>query len=169
MKAATAKAGALTLLTVLSIGLSAGVDAAEKGKFKWMHTGRVTISETKSTPVPDYELVQGTYADPIKSESTKFDMIDSRIVNQDETISGNGKHRGIEIDIFRNGDTATQRYEGTHKVTTKEGGAWEVNYEGKFEYISGTGRFKNIKGGGTYRGRVTPDSLTEQDEADLMW
>jgi hypothetical protein len=60
-------------------------------------------------------------------------------------------------------------FEGTHKVITKEGGAWELNYEGKFEFVGGTGRFKNIKGHGTYRDHITPEGLTEEDEADATY
>ena len=60
-------------------------------------------------------------------------------------------------------------YEGIHKVITKPDGTWEVNYEGKYEYVGGTGRFKNIKGHGSYRGHITPDGLTEEDEAEVSY
>jgi hypothetical protein len=75
----------------------------------------------------------------------------------------------VEIDVFSNGDTAINTYEGTHKAITKEGGAWEVTYEGKFEFVGGTGRFKNLKGHGTYQGHVTPEALTEEDEAEVTY
>ena len=145
------------------------VDAAEKKSFKWTHTARQTVSEAKSTPAPDHELVQGIYIDPIKTRSPEFDIIEARITNQDYTVSGDGRHRGVEIDVFSNGDTAINTYEGTHKAITKEGGAWEVTYEGKFEFVGGTGRFKNLKGHGTYQGHVTPEALTEEDEAEVTY
>jgi hypothetical protein len=145
------------------------VDAAEKKTVKWTHTARQTISETKATPAPDHEFVQGMYIDPITTRSPEFDIIEARITNQDDTVSGDGRHRGVEIDIFSNGDTAINVYEGTHKVITKQGGAWEVNYEGKYEFVGGTGRFKNLKGQGTYRGHITPEGLTEEDEAEVTY
>ena len=169
MNALLPKLGLLTLVAALATGLSISVDAAEKKQFKWTHTARQTISETKSTPAPDHEFVQGIYMDSIKTKSPEFDIIEARIVNQDDTLSGDGRHRGVEIDVFSNGDTAINNYEGTHKVITKEGGAWEVNYEGKYEYVGGTGRFKNIKGHGSYRGHITPDGLTEEDEAEVIY
>jgi hypothetical protein len=169
MNALSAKLSLLTVVTALLTGLSISVDAAEKKTLKWTHTARQTISETKSTPVPGHELVQGVYIDPIKTRSPEFDIIEARITNQDDTVSGDGRHRGVEIDIFSKGDTAINKYEGTHKVITKEDGAWEVNYEGNFEFVGGTGRFKNLKGQGTYRGHITPEGLTEEDEAEVTY
>jgi hypothetical protein len=109
------------------------------------------------------------YIDPITTRSPEFDIIEARITNQDDTVSGDGRHRGVEIDIFSNGDTAINVYEGTHKVITKQGGAWEVNYDGQYEFVGGTGRFKNLKGQGTYRGHITPEGLTEEDEAEVTY
>ena len=170
MKAFSARLGVLTLVTALVTGLSISADAAEKKKFKWSHTSRQTISETKSTPVADHEFVQGTYIEPIKTRSPEFDMIEARIFNQDDTVAGNGRHRGVEIDIFSNGDTAINNYEGTHKVVVKAGGAVEVTWEGRFEFVGGTGRFKNLKGQGTYRGRETEaDGHIEEDEAEVTY
>jgi hypothetical protein len=165
----SAKFGVLTVLAALVAGLSISVDAAEKETFKWTHTARQTVSETKSTPAPDHEFAQQVFIDTVKTKSPKFDIVETRITNQDYTVSGDGRHRGVEIDVFSDGDTAINVYEGTHKVTTKEGGAWEVNYEGKFEFAGGTGRFKNLKGQGTYKGHITPDGLTEEDEAEVTY
>jgi hypothetical protein len=164
----TTKLSLLSMVLAVTASMSAPVEAAGK-RFKWTHTSRQTISETKSTPAPEHEFVQGTYVDTIKTKSPEFDIVESRIVNQDDTLNGDGRHRGVEIDVFSNGDTAINNYEGTHKVITKEGGAWEVNYEGKYEFVGGTGRFKNIKGHGTYRGHITPDGLTEEDEAEVTY
>lgn len=169
MKTLSARLGVLTVLAPLVAGLSTSVDAAEKETVKWTHTARQTISETKSTPTPDHELVQAIYMDSVKTRSPEFDIIETRIFNQDDTVNGDGRHRGVEIDIFSNGDTAINNYEGTHKVITKEGGSWEVNYEGKFEFAGGTGRFKTLRGHGTYRGHITPEGLTEEDEAEVTY
>jgi hypothetical protein len=32
-------------------------------------------------------------------------------------------------------------------MSVKEGGAWELSYQGKGLFTGGTGKFKNIKGG----------------------
>jgi len=169
MDAWLSKVGLGVAVAALVAGLSISVDAAEKKRLKWTHTSRQTISETKSSPVPNHEFVQGVYTDTVKTKSPEFDIVEARIVNQDDTLDGNGRHRGVEIDVFSNGDTAINNYEGTHKVTTKADGTWEVNYEGKYEFVGGTGRFKNIKGNGAYRGHITPEGLTEEDEAEVTY
>jgi len=107
--------------------------------------------------------------DPVKSASPDFNIVEERIYDQSETIAGDGKHRGVAIDKFKNGDIAINEYEGTHKVVTKGNDDWEVHYEGKFKFIGGTGKFKNLKGGGTYKGHITPKSLKEEDEAEVTY
>jgi hypothetical protein len=169
MNALLSKLGLGFAVAALVAGLSISADAADKKRFKWTHTSRQAISETKSMPAPDHEYVQGVFVDAVKTRSPEFDIVEARIVNQDDTLNGDGRHRGVEIDVFSNGDTAINNYEGTHKVITKEGGAWEVNYEGKYEFVGGTGRFKNIKGHGSYRGHITPEGLTEEDEAEVTY
>ena len=101
MNALSARLGVLSVVAALVTGLSISVDAAEKKKLKWTHTARQTVSETKSTPAPDHEFVQGIYMNPVKTRSPEFDIVEARITNQDDTVSGNGRHRGVEIDVFR--------------------------------------------------------------------
>jgi hypothetical protein len=50
----------------------------------------------------------------------------------------------------------TKKDEGTVKTTFKEDGSWEATtWEGTYEVTGGTGKLKNIKGSGTYRGKAT--------------
>ena len=60
---------------------------------------------------------------------------------------------GYYTNLLKNGDTEYGLYEGTFKTTFKEDGSWETTtWEGTFKVIGGTGKLKNIKGSGTYRG-----------------
>lgn len=160
----------LSLLVVLVSGLAVAADGAEKRRFRWTHTARQTVSETRSIPARDLELVQGTYVDPVTAQSPEFDIVEARTVNQDDTFKGDGRHRGVEIVVFRNGDTAVDVYEGTHKILFRDSGAWEVTYQGTFEFVGGTGKYKHLTGHGTYRGHITPyGSLTEEAEAEVEY
>jgi hypothetical protein len=49
-----------------------------------------------------------------------------------------------------NGDLSYFCWEGTSKVTPKEGGAFEITGNGKFNWLGGTGEYQKISGGGTY-------------------
>jgi hypothetical protein len=170
MNASSTKLAVLSLAVAMAAGPSLAADAAEKKRFKWTHTARQTVAEMRSIPVPDHELVQGIYIDAVQAESPDFDVIEARSINQDDTLKDTGRHRGVETLVFRNGDTAITQYEGTHRVLFRGIGAWEVSYEGKFDFVNGTGRFKNIQGLGTYRGHITPyGSLTEYVEAEVEY
>jgi hypothetical protein len=55
-----------------------------------------------------------------------------------------------------NGDKAFVRWQGTDSM--KEGTS-----EGKWTYIGGTGKFKGLKGGGTYKGKYAQDGTVSFD------
>ena len=67
-----------------------------------------------------------------------------------DTHGNNGHSHGYYVDNMANGDKAFVRWEGTDSM--KDGIA-----EGKWSYAGGTGKFKGIKGGGTYKGKYAED------------
>jgi hypothetical protein len=155
---------------LLAIGEGLSARAAEIEVAYTKHA-RQTLSETKADPgYPGTgELAQQIFLDTDIDAPADFFVIESRSYNQDNTIAGNGTHRGYEVLIFKNGDRAYSKFEGSHKVTTKEGGAFEVNYEGTQSFIGGTGTYKDIKGPGTYKGRITPDSFQEENKWSVTY
>jgi hypothetical protein len=82
--------------------------------------------------------------------------------HQADDVAGTGTHRGYFRRFHKNGDTDYGSYEGTHKTSVKEDGSWETTWEGAWKTHGGTGKFKNIKGSGTGRGKATAqESFTE--------
>lgn len=158
----------LVLLTAVG-GLQA--QAAEDQEVIYTKNTRQTLSESKADPgYPGTgELAQQVFRDTDVEAPQDFPVIETRIYNQDNTVGGDGTHKGYEVLIFKNGDVAYSQYEGTHKVTVKEDGAWEVNYEGTQSFIGGTGMYKNIKGPGTYTGRITADFFQEEDKWNVTY
>lgn len=65
-----------------------------------------------------------------------------------DSIKGNGTSRGYLTKTFTDGSTYIVRHQGTSKPE----GDHNLQ-EGTYEYVSGTGRYVGIKGGGTYWGR----------------
>jgi hypothetical protein len=47
-------------------------------------------------------------------------------------------------------------FEGVATTIKKDGGDFEVAGQGKFTFLGGTGKFKTIKGSGTYTCKFTP-------------
>ena len=69
-------------------------------------------------------------------------------------INGSGKHEAYSITTYEDGSTIVTKSQGTTKAS--EDGKISV-FEGTFTYTGGTGRFKGIKGKGSYTGkRVAP-------------
>ncbi len=65
-----------------------------------------------------------------------------------DSIKGNGTSRGYLTKTFADGST----YTVSHQGTSKPEGDHNIQ-EGTYEYVSGTGRYVGITGGGTYWGR----------------
>ena len=85
-------------------------------------------------------------------------------------MAGTGTHRGYYRNLHKNGDTDYGSYEGTVKTTFKEDGSWETTtWEGTIKVIGGTGKCKNIKGSGTYRGKATAEGASTEWEVEMEY
>jgi hypothetical protein len=62
--------------------------------------------------------------------------------------------RGYGTDHYSNGDVDYFTWEGTGKVTPKDGGAFDLVAQGKFTWTGGTGKH-NVTGPGTYACKFT--------------
>lgn len=169
MKKLFARMGVFMVVFISLISVTNLAGAGEKKKFTYVKNARQMFAETKIKPEngpAGRELAQMMYVDT-KVTGTGWEMMEERCINQDDQIDGSGKHAGVCVDIMKNGDTVFQVYKGTHKTTVKEGGAWEVNYQGTMEFRGGTGRYQDAKGKGSYKGKVTADSFMESGEGEL--
>lgn len=119
--------------------------------------------------VPEHQLTHYVRISSINYSDPDFGPSENLEYGQSDHIHGSGSHRGYSDVHFKNGDTIYNKWEGTHQTTVKEGGAWETNYEGKFEATGGTGKFKNIKGGGIYKGAITEKGITEEGEYEVEY
>lgn len=64
-----------------------------------------------------------------------------------------GRNNGYHIVTMDNGDKYTVRYMGTAKMAKDNTGT----FEGKWTFVSGTGKLRGIKGSGTYNGIANAD------------
>jgi hypothetical protein len=125
--------------------------------FSGTFSGRATSQTVISLEdVPNHEMHLATINGLQKSTDEKWK--DSRITYWDVTdlIAGNGPQRGYFVNLHSNGDRDIGTFEG--KVVTAGG---QVTIEGTWKYTDGTGMFKGIVGGGTYKGRMTSPTEVE--------
>src|SRR5262245_57481407 len=138
--------GLIVVCTVCAVSLW----AAAENKQITLHAKHPPDPYSKSvmTPgdVPNHEVVQQVLYNEITSPEPDFNGFKAINYEQLDSVAGTGTHRGYTMWPLNNGDTVYSKFEGSHKTVTKDGGAWESSFEGKTEFVSGTGKYKNIKG-----------------------
>jgi hypothetical protein len=153
---------------------SSSAQTAEKKKITATNKEGPPISRTVVPPGPGddpkHELdALLIYRDTTTSSDPDHDGTEQIRYEQDDQVAGTGTHRGYFRRLFKNGDTDYGSYEGTHKTTAKADGSWETTWEGTWKVIGGTGKFKNIKGGGTYRGKATAQGSSTDWEGEVEY
>ena len=119
---------------------------------------------------PKHELVVlDIHRDTTTSSDPDWNEAEHIVYEQHDAVAGTGIHRGYYTNRLKNGDTEYGTYEGTFKTTFKEDGSWEATSEGTWKVIGGTGKFKNIKGGGTYRGKATAQEAFTEWEGEVEY
>lgn len=79
-----------------------------------------------------------------------------------DLLNGNGSQGGHWVNHHSEGDQDWGTFEG--QVTTSGG---QTVIEGTWKYTGGTGRFQNIRGGGTYKGQLpSPDQIENTWEGE---
>ena len=162
MKQILSKIGTVSVIAVvIAISLSFPAQTAEK-KVTYSLKSKQLISQNTVYPgdVPNHQLVQVVRLNSYTASSDPdWKDAEQMVYAQDDQIAGSGTHKGTYVIFHKDGDKSYGTFAVTHKTTVKEGGAWESTYEGKYQYTGGTGKFKNIKGSGTYKGKVTPEGV----------
>lgn len=155
-------AGALVLVLVVS-----SFDASAAGK-KVAGSGKVTalLSETKMLPGddPKHEVTMVRRTDAERSDA--FGEAHVTVISINDLVAGTGTHRGWRTATLQDGDKIFAAYEGKTRTTPKPGGPPEVTFEGKYWFTGGTGKWKGITGGGTYKGGLEGGSVSYQYEGE---
>jgi len=166
---------AATLILPALASLSFSAQAAEKKKVmgtnKWGPPICRTVVPLGPGDDPKHELVVlAIYRGTTTSPDPDFNETEITTYEQADQVAGTGTHRGYFIRLHKNGDTDYGTYEGTVKTTFKEDGSWETTtWEGTWKVTGGTGKFKNIKGGGTYRGKATAQEAFTEWEGEVEY
>jgi hypothetical protein len=122
--------------------------SAEKMKITGSNKTERIVSQDMVTPgdAPGHMMMQTVTMSMTTSSNEDWKnttMMDCQHLDQ----SGDkGKHEGYGYHSHKGGDQAFFKYMGTQQSA----GEGKMAMEGKFEWTGGTGKFKNIKGGGTY-------------------
>jgi hypothetical protein len=162
--------GVIAAFVVASLSFSA--QAAEKKKIMGHNKHEPPISRTLVSlgDDPKHELVVlNIHRVTTTSSDPDFNETEMMFYEQDDQVAGTGTHSGYYRRLHKNGDIDYGTYEGTHKTSVKEDGSWESTWEGTWKSNGGTGKFKNIKGSGTYRGKATAQEAFSDLEGEVEY
>jgi hypothetical protein len=139
MEAVMKSTASAVLGAILAAGLAlspVAAQAAQKKEVTYVKTYSKSISKSSFAidDVPNHEVVQEVLLQKSKYSTPDFDPGEEWIHIQTDQTGGSGSHKGYYIEIHAGGE---QTY-------------------GTYRYVGGTGKYKNIKGGGTYKGRASP-------------
>ncbi len=146
-------AACLTVLPVIAVA-----QAAEKHSMTYRKTEVQTVSRStfEVGDVPNHNIVQEVSRHVSKFSDTRFNPTDEWVQSLTDEVDGTGTHRGQFIQFHPGGDRTYGSFEGRHATTTKTDGSWAVKWEGTYKYLGGSGRYRGIRGEGTYTGHSTP-------------
>ena len=150
------------------------MNAHEKKKIMGTNKQGPPISRTVVPPGPGddpkHELVVLMIRrDTTTSSDPDWNETEQIVYEQSDQVEGTGTHRGYFRRLHKNGDTDYGPFEGMNKTSVKEDGSWEMTWEGTWKSNGGTGKFKNIKGGGTYRGKATAQEAFTEFEGEVEY
>ncbi len=147
------------LVVLLLFSTCFSLQAAEEKQISGKDTYERTIAKTDIFPtdVPHHHMVQQVNVFTTESNDQDFNNLRVTMYEQVDSVKQNGNHKGYRIQRHENGDDTYVRYEGSHFVSEEKGGAYRSHFEGKWEVTGGTGKFKHIKGDGTYKGTGTEE------------
>lgn len=102
---------------------------------------------------PGHELRQAIRVHVVTSGDAEFDGAEKTAYAHEDVTAGAGTSVGYFLYTLRNGDKLWARFESVFSTTY--GDAWRTTYQGVFTFLSGTGKYRSIRGGGHYEGTIT--------------
>jgi hypothetical protein len=153
-----------TLVALLALSSGFFLQAAEGKQISGKDTYERTIARIEIFPndAPHHRLIQQVNLSTTESNDPDFDNVSATTYEQTDGVEKGGKNKGYRIQRHENGDETYVQYEGSYTLSEKKEGVYEWHSEGKWELTGGTGKFKNIKGAGTYKSTGTAEEgITE--------
>jgi hypothetical protein len=132
---------------------------------------------------PDHEMRQAIRTHVISSKDADFDGSEQTVYAHEDSYANaasgidgisaaqSGTSVGYFLYTLKNGEKIWAKFDSVYSTssgapaysTTSTQGSWEVTYQGVFHFVGGTGKYAGIRGGGHYKGKVTPTAGFEEN------
>lgn len=131
----------------------------EKSNFKSVGRSAQQIGD-----VPNHELVQEQTVSDIKYTNPDFKVRSEWVHLHADLIDGSGPHSGYYYDLHEDGSVTYGSFKGQVKTVANADGTWVSTWEGSYEYVGGSGKFKSLKGAGKYKGKASSSDPMGKEE-----
>jgi hypothetical protein len=145
----------ILLFTFAFLIFFSSVPATAQDKMEVAGKISATVTEGHNFDVGDIEghIFHISKSEGINTSTGKNSMMDGALVvnnNFSDLVKGTGHHQGFIL-MNKDGNSTVAKWEG-NVTTTLSGNVPLIKFEGTFTYVSGTGKYANIQGGGKYKG-----------------
>jgi hypothetical protein len=157
------------LLALLAVAAAIAAQGPERAR-KVIYTKNAfgtNISEAVLTveDEPKHRLVQSFRIDAGKVSDPDFVIVREEIYGQEDSRPDRSRYSGYSTFVMGNGDKVFLRWEGAETVPSSRTGDRPVVSAGTWQVVSGTGRYRQIRGKWTYRvfakGPVLEENILE--------
>lgn len=161
-------AAVLTIVVAFTLAANSIANAAEKREQTYVKTNILTAHSSTVQIGEGHELTQEVSISDMKYSNPDFDITREWVYVHTDTIDGNGRLNAYFVDFAEDGSQTYGTAEGTVKTTVDPDGSWQANWEGTYKYLGGTGKFKNIKGEGTFKGRASSREPATEEGKEVV-
>ena len=151
---------AITTLSAAIVGAAANAATMDCSGTK-QSKGQPAPEVIRPGDRPDHELRLSIRNHRISGKDADFDESEQTAYSLEDVYGGSGPIVGYFMYTLKSGEKLWAKFDSITEMT-RPGSDWEFNYQGTFRLIGGTGRYAAIRGGGHYRGKVTPERGFEE-------
>ena len=151
----------ISLALIFALGVTISI-AQQKIKIAGKHTLAYTPGATINVgDTEDHIIALSTFEGANVSTGKNKFMDGAQDVGMTfaDLVKGNGPHQGYG-NLSLNGDVIFWKHQGKTKTTLTPEGKPVTTSEGSFTWTKGTGKYENIQGGGTYKGKYISKTIT---------
>ncbi len=148
------------LIVIVASSLAAAGGPARAAEMDCSYTKR-SLSSPYSEVInlgddPSHKMMQQIRVHLISSSDPDFDSAEQTVYAHQDEYAGAGTSVGYYRYTLKSGEKIWAKFDSTYLVAGWGTTDWEATYQGVFHFISGTGKYAGIRGGGNYRGTVKP-------------
>ena len=105
---------------------------------------------------PNHRMMQQIRVHLISSKDPDFDGAEQTVYAHQDEYAGAGTSIGYFRYKLKSGEEIWAKFDSIYSVAGWGTQDWEATYQGVFHFVSGTGKYAGIRGGGHYAGTVAP-------------